>query len=43
MLDQNEFGIEKVPKEAWKQFFVKYLGYDKPEWVPKRNITTIKE
>ena len=43
VLDQNEFVIEKILKRRGDNFLVKYLGYDKPEWVPKQNITTIKE
>ena len=43
VVDQDEFTIEKVLKLAPKKAYVKFFGYDKPEWILRKNITTIKD
>ena len=43
VLNQDEFIIEKVLKSTKKHALVKFLGYNKPEWVSKNHITTIKD
>jgi hypothetical protein len=40
VLNQDEFIIEKVLKSKKNQSLVKFVGYSKPEWIPKKNITT---
>ena len=40
VINQDEFIIEKVLKSTKKRSLVKFLGYSKPEWIPKKNITT---
>ena len=41
VLDQDEFIIEKVLESTKNESLVKFVGYSKPEWIPKKNITTI--
>ena len=43
VVDQDEFTIEKVLKLTPKKAYVKFFGYDKPEWILRKNITTIKD
>ena len=43
VIDQDEFIIEKVLEFKGKKALVKFLGYDEPEWIPRGNITTIKD
>ena len=40
VLNQDEFVVEEVLKSTKKKSLVKFLGYCKPEWIPKENITT---
>ena len=40
VLNQDEFIIEKVLESTKNDSLVKFLGYSKPEWIPKENITT---
>ena len=41
VLNQDEFIIEKVLESTKNESLVKFVGYSKPEWIPKKNITTI--
>ena len=43
VINQNEFVIEKILKKRKGKVFVKFLGYEEPEWIPAKNITSIKE
>ena len=40
VLNQDEFIIEKVLESTKNESLVKFVGYSKPEWIPKKNITT---
>ena len=43
VIGQEEFVIEKVIKKNKGKVLVKFLGYNEPEWIPAKNITSIKE
>ena len=45
ILDQDNFIIEKILKEDKRKgrFLVKWLGYEQPSWVDKKDMTTIKD
>ena len=43
VIDQEEYIIEKVLRKNKGKALVKFLGYDEPEWIPVKNITSIKE
>ena len=44
VLDQDEYIIEKILKKENRQYLVKFLDYDEPEWIPKEFVTnTIKD
>ena len=43
IINQDTYIIEKVLKEKNGKVFVKWQGYDKPSWIPKKNLTHIKD
>ena len=43
VINQDTYIIEKVLKEKNGKVFVKWQGYDKPSWIPKTNLTQIKD
>ena len=43
VIDQDEYIIEKVIRKRKGEALVKFLGYDKPEWISQANLTTIKD
>ena len=41
-VDQDKFTIEKVLKFTPKKAYVKFLGYDKPEWILRKILQLLK-
>ena len=41
--NQDEYIIEKVIRKKKGEVLVKFLGYEKPEWIREANLTTIKD
>ena len=39
-LNQDEYMVKEVLEFTKNNSLVKFLGYSKPEWIPKENITT---
>ena len=44
VLEQDDFLIEEFLDENDTHYYIKFQGYNEPEWIPKENITnTIKD
>ena len=43
VISQDQFIVEKILKKSKGKAFVKFLGYEKPEWVLQKNISAHKD
>ena len=43
VIDQNRYVIEKILRKNKGRLLVKFLGYEKPEWIYKKDISSHKD
>ena len=41
VLHQDEYIIEKILEKTRTRYLIKFIGYDEPEWILKKNVTNI--
>ena len=43
VIDQDRYIVEKILKRSKGKVLVKFLGYEKPEWILQKNISAHKD